>query len=477
MADTPSAECPECGLTYAGGDVVCSGCGAERPAAGAASGFELVEESAPPAPAAMPPSEPEPEPPAGDAAPEPEPDDVPTIELTDDPPPEPEAPAEEFTEESGPSDGHTVRMALSDVVSAWDEDAADAGDDDPSGDAPTAKDRGGLKRIVVAILVIAFVLAAIIVILGSCAAPAQAAEAAAGNTLAVQPSDIPVSFEGSTPVLERPKDCCWRPWELSITPYGFLASVDGDVWVDTEKESISIPFEDIIKRTTAGGMLNVTFGYKRWFVALDGIYGRIEDDFDVGTTNIDVRINQYQLDIMAGWRVCGRSFGRWVGARCCPPPVEQAQTFDVFVGMRYIRTETRLRIQRPAGIILPAVDTHGSDTQAYWEPFVGRHLGAPPDRQVDAALQGQHRRLRRRWRRLESRLDARGHRRLEVRPPLAPLLRLAPVRPGPHPRVRREQGRHQPRPARSPDRRGPAHLAPARSLHSRQQVTVTFVLG
>ena len=94
-----------------------------------------------------------------------------------------------------------------------------------------------------------------------------------------------------------------RPWEVRISPYGFLANVEGDVWADADKTSVKIPFEEIIKRTTAGGMLNVTFGYRRWFVELDGLYGRIEDEFDVGTLNTSVRVNQYQLELILGRRL------------------------------------------------------------------------------------------------------------------------------------------------------------------------------
>jgi len=343
--------------------------------------FELEDDLLDPPEPTKPEPEPEPEPaeePAAEPAPA-EPDTL-SLALEDEAPPEPE-PEPELEDVSGPNDGQTVRMSLSDVVSAWGEEVPveDAATD--SEDGPPAEDRSHLKRVVIAVLVIAAILAVIATLFAGCAPPAMAAPLdlsapMPNDPLLLKPSDIPVVLDGQTPIVRRP-GCCWRPWEIFISPYGFLASVEGDVWADSEKSNINIPFEEIIDRTNAGGMLNLRFGYKRWYFEADGLFAKIGDDLSSGTTEIEVRITQYQLELALGYRIAGPGFGRWVGRRCCPPETCPQQTVDVYGGMRYARTESTIHIRRPAGIIVGAIDTKASDTQDYWEPYVGLVWGKP----------------------------------------------------------------------------------------------------
>ena len=122
--------------------------------------------------------------------------------------------------------------------------------------------------------------------------------------------------------------------------------------------------------TSAGGMLNVRFGYKRWFFVADGLFARLGDNFDAGRTAVDIKIRQYQLELAVGRRLIGRSFGRWTGPGCCPPAPPPCQTLDAYVGARYVRTEVVLTIDRPAAI-LPAIHKRATTTSDYWEPYVG----------------------------------------------------------------------------------------------------------
>ena len=377
--------------------------------------FELVDEGdddapAPkpkPKPETKPAAKPEPEPAGGDlpplelepelevvADPGPEPTspgraaaassaEVEEIELEDEPPPPP-PPVDD-----APSDGSTVRMSLADVVSAWDEEApeglaaaAAAGKDAP------AKDRSGMKRVAIMVLVIVAVLALIIVLFASCAHTARAEELP-------DPSTIGVDFdglEGTSPQQltrrSRRPGCCWRDWEVHITPYGFLANVTGDVYADGDKTKIDIPFEDILDRTAAGGMLNVAVGWKRWVLEMDGLYGHLQDAFDVGRTTTDVDIKQYQLDVALGYVLIGRPYGRWTGRSCCPPPAPRCARLIAYAGARYNQTDVRVRVQRPAGAVLPAIDRTATSSESSWKPFVGLGWRKPLSRSLTLRMRG-----------------------------------------------------------------------------------------
>ncbi|MDF1700225.1 MAG: hypothetical protein P1V36_03615 [Planctomycetota bacterium] len=321
-------------------------------------------------------------------------DEVEEIQLDDKPPPTPEP--TRTIEDEGPTDGSTVRMSLSDVVSAWGEEApegAAAAAAAAEASTPT-KDRSAAKRIAIMVLVIVAVLAVIIVLFASCTPVAHADELEGmdeTDALLASPSDIGIDFRGieEPPRLQRPENCCWRPWRLLITPYGFLASVKGDVYADAESQSIKIDFEDILDRTSAGGMLNVVFGYKRWKFVADGLFARLGDDLTVGRTNVAVKIRQYQLELAVGRRVIGPAFGEWVGPRCCPPVAPcPRQTLDLVAGMRYGRTETVLTINRPAGGILTALSKRATNTEDYWEPFVGGTWQIPLNRRWSFGFRG-----------------------------------------------------------------------------------------
>lgn len=328
-----------------------------------------------------PPAKPEP---ASD--PTPEPDAIEEIQLEDDapPPPDPEP------EPEGPTDGGTVRMSLADVVHAWDEEAPAEVTAAAAAAAakPAKKDRSAMKRVLLMVGVIVAILIAIIILFGACAPMAHADEvtdalAAEGAGETLDPRTIGVDFHGLEEGPKRrltrrqaaPPGCCWRDWQISVTPYGFLAGVRGDVFADSDRTSISIPFEDLIKRTTGGFMLNVAIGYKRWVLEFDGVYGRVGDSFNIGRTSFDVRIKQYQADGVIGYVVSGRPFGRYTGARCCPPEDCCRHRLIVYAGARYNQTDTVINISRPAGAILPGIQRRATDTGNYAKPIVGLAWG------------------------------------------------------------------------------------------------------
>ena len=325
-----------------------------------------------------PPSAPKPEP---EAAPEPDDDEPEEIQL-DDAGEAPKTTADKTLVDEGPTDGSTVRMSLADVVHAWDEEAPDGLKEAAAAaaDGEPKKDRSQMKRIVAMVLVIVAILGVIIVLFGACAPVAHADEAteALAEEGAGDLREIGVDLDGidmaKAPTLTRrqaPPGCCWRDWQFAITPYGFLASVEGDVFADGDNESIKIPFEDLIKRTTGGGMLNVVVGYKRWFLELDGIYGRVGDSFNIGSTSIDIRIKQYQLDAAIGYRLIGRPAGRWTGTFCCNPPEDCCKTaVAVYAGVRYNQTDTTINISRPGGV-LPGIQRRSTNSSNYAKPFIG----------------------------------------------------------------------------------------------------------
>ena len=334
---------------------------------------DLEASAPPPAPAETPAAH----------APAAENDLVEEIQLDDKPPPTKEPEPE--LEDEGPSDGGTVRMSLADVVSAWDEEApAEVTAAAAAAGGPAKKDRSSMKRVLAMVLVIVAILVVIVVVFGGCAPVAHADELLDASTAELvaedlNPRTLGIDLDGLESGPQRrltrreaaPPGCCWRDWQVVVTPYGFLAGVKGDVFADSDTTSISIPFEDIIKRTSGGFMLNIAIGYKRWVLEFDGVYGRVGDSFNIGTTSFDVRIKQYQADLVLGYVVSGRPFGRYTGKQCCPPMDCCRHRLVVYAGARYNQTDTVLNISRPPGQILPGIQRRSTDTGNYAKPIIG----------------------------------------------------------------------------------------------------------
>ncbi len=323
--------------------------------------------------------------------------EVQEIELDDKEPPAKEPPpaAEE------PSDGGTVRMSLADVVSAWDEEAPSDVAEAVSTAGPPAQEQSAAKRIAIMVLVIVAVLAVIVVLFAACTPVAHADEARgdAGADLAAEAQPDPRTIGVDWRALEGeatrrftrrdpPPGCCWKDWVVHITPYGFLAGVKGDVFADGERSSIEIPFEDLIDKTAAGGMLNVSIGYRRWCLELDGLYGHLEDTIELGSLRTDVEVKQYQVDIALGYVLVGRPFGTWSGRRCCPPAACPCPRLVAYLGARYCQTDLVIRIQRPGGPLIPAIDTRASDTSKSWKPFLGLAWSQPLGRRWTLRVRG-----------------------------------------------------------------------------------------
>lgn len=109
-----------------------------------------------------------------------------------------------------------------------------------------------------------------------------AGEPAAKSPVAVTP-----------PLTETPLG---SPWEVIVTPYGWLAGVDADLAVQGYSASTSAGFDDILRNLDMTAMLNVEARRGRWGGWFDGLYlkastsaetpGRLLDGIDIGLENI-----------------------------------------------------------------------------------------------------------------------------------------------------------------------------------------------
>ncbi len=119
-------------------------------------------------------------------------------------------------------------------------------------------------------------------------------------------------------------------WRFEVTPYIWLAGLEGDVTVDGVKTDFEKSFSDIVDGVEVGGSIRLGAEYDRVLVgALVDFFSLSTDELDVedrpagGTLDTDLLI----AEVAAGYRVDGWSEG---------------QSFGLMVGVRHLQIENDL---------------------------------------------------------------------------------------------------------------------------------------
>src|SRR3979409_571872 len=93
--------------------------------------------------------------------------------------------------------------------------------------------------------------------------------AAAASTLTAGPS-------GSSAPAPTPEN----PWSFTLTPYGWMTSINGTMSAGDRSADVDIAFKDVLKKLDMSMMLEAWWPYKRWSFTGDLIYARLHDDID-----------------------------------------------------------------------------------------------------------------------------------------------------------------------------------------------------
>lgn len=225
-------------------------------------------------------------------------------------------------------------------------------------------------------------LVAALFILGAClAAPAIAKDA---------------SFDRAAfdTVIERVGDVCatrtvargparTKDLRFFIAPYGWLASVKGSAWASGEETEFEIPFSDIAEHVNGGFQLYAELRWRKWFIAFDGTWAKLQPTLDIPLFDVDLDITQRIFDVRVGYEVLRCTLDGHLDPRC--EGWRRWIVADVFVGLRYWYTklDVSLKGQGPIGIE-GAID--GVDER--WDPFVGARFGIDLTRRWSLVVRG-----------------------------------------------------------------------------------------
>lgn len=121
-------------------------------------------------------------------------------------------------------------------------------------------------------------------------------------------------------------------WKLEVTPYAWLAGIDGDVTVNGRKAEFDKSFGDLFKSVEGAASLLGVAQYNRYL-----IWGQV-DYFQMSTDKMDVddqpKRGSLDTKMMLGEVAVGYQVDGWA----------EGQTFDLLVGMRGMHIENELTI-------------------------------------------------------------------------------------------------------------------------------------
>ena len=121
-------------------------------------------------------------------------------------------------------------------------------------------------------------------------------------------------------------------WQLELTPYAWLAGIEGDVTVGGQETEFDKGFSDIVDAVDIGGSLLAIAQYDRYLV-----WGQV-DYFATDTDNLDVEDRpeggSLETKMLLGEVAVGYQVDGWM----------DGQTFDFLVGVRTLHLENDLTV-------------------------------------------------------------------------------------------------------------------------------------
>ena len=96
--------------------------------------------------------------------------------------------------------------------------------------------------------------------------------AAVSSALKAGPVESPREVVDPAPLAEN-------PWSFSLTPYGWMTSVNGTIAVGDRTADVDIRVKEVLKHLDMMFMMAAELRYKRWGLSGDLIYARLHDDF------------------------------------------------------------------------------------------------------------------------------------------------------------------------------------------------------
>lgn len=134
-----------------------------------------------------------------------------------------------------------------------------------------------------------------------------------------------------------------NPWSVTVTPYGWLAGLDGTVGVKGYTAETSVGIDQILDNLDMVGMLNVELQRGRWGGWVDGLYLKMSAGADTPgplLSSVDVSVEQIAAEAAVFYRL-------WEGEK---------GFVDVYAGARYMSVGSDLRMNVTDAGIREAAD-------------------------------------------------------------------------------------------------------------------------
>jgi hypothetical protein len=119
-------------------------------------------------------------------------------------------------------------------------------------------------------------------------------------------------------------------WEFVVSPYLWMAGIDGDVTAKGTEASVDADFGDILDNLDVGAQGYFELRKDKWGAYIDAIYLRVSSDAEVGPVDIDIESST----TLVGAGVLYQIYEGYAGSN----PVAT----DIFVGGRYMNQDVEL---------------------------------------------------------------------------------------------------------------------------------------
>jgi hypothetical protein len=149
-------------------------------------------------------------------------------------------------------------------------------------------------------------------------------------------------------------------WQLSVTPYGWLAGVQGDVKVRDTTVHVDVPFHDILDALDLTAMVHIEAQKGRWGLLSDVMYLAVSTDKDLNVASARLDQDMWIVEFGGFYRLLDRPVGPGL-----------PMSVDALLGGRYWNLDTDLTIG-------PLSRSSNID---WVDPFIGlRWIGRLTDR-------------------------------------------------------------------------------------------------
>lgn len=163
-----------------------------------------------------------------------------------------------------------------------------------------------------------------------------------------------------------------RDWEVEIAPYGWLALTQGQVETPLGTQDFTIDAHDVIKSIDLGAMGMVKLRWQRWVALLDVAWANLSTKDEIQprntTVSFDLRQKLGWFEALGGYRVYEKPGGLFG----TPAAVDRRIfAFDAMGGLTYSWSDTRLKLSRDPGAIIPAQSRTVKTDESWVAPYLG----------------------------------------------------------------------------------------------------------